>query len=231
MQGEDMVTKQHLGSVLLDLLLPVRCAGCDAPGQLCCARCRTCFGGPLPVRRAPLAQGPPAYALAEYRGPARAMVLAYKEHHRRELATELGSALGKAVPWTPAAQPAADGTWWLVPVPSRAAQARKRGGQHMLAIARHCAKTLARKGQPVAVAPALALDHRANDSVGLTAQERTDNLTGRVLFRARAAPPPNAPVILLDDVITTGTTAAVCSAVLAKAGIVVSAVLALTSTG
>jgi predicted amidophosphoribosyltransferase len=216
---------------LLDLLLPVRCVGCRAPGELWCDTCSTEFGGPLPVNRAPIASGPPAYALADYRGPAREAVLAYKERGRRELATPLGKALAKAVPWLPEAERAADGAWWLVPAPSRRTAARRRGGEHMLCLARVCASELSRAGAAVAVAPVLGLDRSVRDSVGLDATARAQNLAGRVRTRPRAAPPPGTRVILLDDVITTGATAASCTEVLTSAGLVVTAVLALTSTG
>ena len=185
----------------------------------------------MPVQRPPLASGPPAYALADYRGPAREAVLAYKERGRRELAKPLGRALARAVPWLPEAELAADGTWWLVPAPSRRPAARRRGGEHMLRLARICASELSRTGAAVAVAPVLGLDRSVRDSVGLDADARAQNLAGRVRTRTRAAPPPGTRVILLDDVITTGATAASCTEALTDAGFAVTAVLALTSTG
>ncbi|WP_157494891.1 hypothetical protein [Kutzneria sp. 744] len=49
-------------------------------------------------------------------------------------------------------------------------------------------------------------------------------------IRPRATPPRGSPVVLLDDVITTGATAAACYQVLTEAGLEVTAVVALTST-
>ncbi|EWM15884.1 hypothetical protein KUTG_06188 [Kutzneria sp. 744] len=111
---------------LLDLVLPVRCVGCRTNGRLWCDACAAEFGALIPVRRPALDGGPPAYALAAYRGPARDAVLAYKERGRRELAEPLGAAVGRALPWMPRPGPDPDGVWWLVPAPSRRRTSRQR---------------------------------------------------------------------------------------------------------
>jgi predicted amidophosphoribosyltransferase len=201
---------------ILDLVLPNHCAGCDAPAAAWCADCAATLG--LFVVGRPGAG--PAYALAEYAGPARRAVLAYKEKGRRELAAPLGRALADALMTIRA------GPFALVPAPSRPAAARARYGQHMTAVARACAEALARGGERARVAPVLRLSGRARDSVGLDPDERVANLRGRLRHRGR----PLAKAVLLDDVITTGATAAACVAALAEAGTEVTAVLALTAT-
>jgi predicted amidophosphoribosyltransferase len=79
-----------------------------------------------------------------------------------------------------------------------------------------------------AVAPSLILTPGTRDSTGLSATARKANLKGHVRT-TNALPPPNTPVILLDDVVTTGATAAECTRVLTTAKIKVTAVLSLTS--
>ncbi|RZS33994.1 putative amidophosphoribosyltransferase [Herbihabitans rhizosphaerae] len=213
--------------LLLDLVLPVRCAGCGRPEHAWCPACHAGVDGPFPVRRR---GGPPMYALAAYAGPARRAVLAYKERGRRDLAAPLGRMLGAALPSLPGVQPCA-GTWVLVPAPSRPSAARLRGGSHMLRLARHTAATLAESGRAAAVAPALRLHRRTRDSVGLDPAARAANLAGGMLPNPAGCPPPDTSVVVLDDVITTGATAAACVATLARAGVTVTTVLALTVAG
>jgi predicted amidophosphoribosyltransferase len=205
---------------LLDLVLPPRCAGCGGP-EACCPSCLAEFGGPTRVHL----PGRPAYALADYQGAPRELVIAFKERGRRDLATGLGSLLGNAVRAVPEAD--LTGTVWLVPAPSRRSASRRRGGPHVLRLARAAARALA-TDTPVAVAPALVLAPGARDSTGLAAKARRANLAGRVRPTG-ALPPPGTRVVLLDDVVTTGATAAECARVLRSCDVHVAAVLALTS--
>jgi predicted amidophosphoribosyltransferase len=205
---------------LLDLVLPPRCAGCGGP-EACCPTCLAEFGRPTRVHL----PGRPTYALADYQGAPRELVIAFKERGRHDLATCLGTLLGQAVRAIPEVRPT--GTVWLVPAPSRRSASRRRGGPHVLRLARAAARTLS-ADVPVAVAPALTLAPGTLDSTGLTAKARRANLAGHVR-PTEALPPPGTAVVLLDDVVTTGATAAECARVLRSHGVRVTAVLALTS--
>jgi predicted amidophosphoribosyltransferase len=169
------------------------------------------------------------FALTRYRGVARRLVLAQKERGRRDLAAPLGAALARGLASLPAGT--GQGGLRLVPAPSRASAARSRGGSHMLALALHCAAVLRGEGVRARALPALRLAAGARDAVGLDVEQRTANLRGRVRTRARQLPEPGTRVILLDDVITTGATAAACVRALRDAGTTVSAVLSLTVAG
>ncbi|GHH60680.1 ComF family protein [Lentzea cavernae] len=195
----------------IDLLVPATCSGCGRPGTPCCARCLDEFGPPTRLQVPGV--GPPVWTLAAYHGPARELVLAFKERGARALSAWFGALVAAALvavgppPWT------------LVPAPSRRSAARDRGGDHMLRIAREV--------EVASVAPVLRLAPGVADSVGLTAVARRRNLEGRVEV-CGPAPPPGTTV-LLDDVVTTGATASACVRALWQAGVRTHAVLVLTS--
>ncbi|MBB5852698.1 ComF family protein [Amycolatopsis umgeniensis] len=209
---------------LLDLLIPARCASCGAPGAPCCATCQTAWGSLSETTRAPTAGLVPVYALAAYADEARRLILAYKERGRRDLAPFLGRALAEALAHLPEPGPER----CLVPVPSRRHASRVRGGPHVRRLAEECVKVLLSKGNPARVAPLLELRSGVRDAAGLTRAERAVNLDGRVRLVPGDHP---SRVILLDDVITTGATAAACTRLLDISGIHVHAVVALAAAG
>ncbi|UMP06142.1 ComF family protein [Amycolatopsis sp. EV170708-02-1] len=209
-------------SKILDLLIPARCASCGAPGAPCCAICQTAWGSLSEIIRGPTAGLVPVYALAPYADDARRLILAYKERGRRDLAPSFGLAVAEALVQLPEPEPC------LVPVPSRRSASRVRGGPHVRRVAEECVKVLADKGKAATVAPVLKLGAGVRDAVGLTRAQRSANLDGRIRLVAGAC---REKVVLLDDVITTGATAAACVRFLDISGIHVFAVVALAAAG
>src|SRR5918994_6548611 len=171
-------------------------------GTLTACRNLRCAPSAPPLRPT-LLGGPPVLAVGRYRGPLRRALLAYKERGRRDLAVPLASLLGAALV---TARPGPLEPWWLVPAPSRPAAARARGGDHVLRLCRQ----LARGNAQLSVVPALRLARGVQDSVGLSPVQRAANLAGRVRVRRDLLPPPGAPVLLVDDVVTTGATVQAC---------------------
>lgn len=218
-------------STLIDLALPVTCPGCGTPERWCRACAGELEGRPRrvlpPTTEIELAV-PPAYALTRYRGPVRAAILAAKERGRRDLPALLGMALGAGLARLVAISVLMS-PLWLVPAPTRPAAARRRGGDPVTLMARAAAVALAADGIRAGVAPCLYTGRGARDSVGLGPQARLANLDGHIHWRSGSAPPARAPVVLLDDVLTTGATAASAAGVLRANGHAVAALLTLAA--
>ncbi|MFW0149754.1 ComF family protein [Mycobacterium sp. smrl_JER01] len=216
---------------MLDLVLPLQCGGCDAPATAWCEACaRDLKVRPdephLVVPR--LDPGVPVLSLGRYAGPRRKAIVALKEHGRADLQRPLAAALGTAIvqllTWG-----VLDAPLTLVPAPTRRSAARRRGGDPVTRIARAAATPATATPDPGAgrplltVAPVLRFTAFTRDSVGLSPAARQRNVAGRV----RLAAPVTGPVVIVDDIVTTGATAAESVRVLQTAGIEVVAVLAL----
>ena len=100
----------------------------------------------------------------------------------------------------------------LVPVPLHPSRLRHRGFNQSLLLAQRAAEVLG-----VPVEENLLRIRRTGAQVHLGAQERATNVTGAIAIR------PGSTVerqrfVLIDDVVTTGSTLAACAAVLLRAG-------------
>ncbi|HTZ44029.1 MAG TPA: ComF family protein [Jatrophihabitans sp.] len=198
---------------LIDLVFPVHCLCCDRPGALWCLGCQPAAGPRLVTPRRQdgrAAPGvPPVHASGEYAGELRTVLLAFKERGRRQLAGRLADYLGDAVDAAVrAAGPGASPV--LVPVPSARRAARTRGGDHVLRLAR-----LVERRHAVPVLPAVRLAGPVRDSAGLSVGERRRNLAGRMVA---GPPPPGLHPVLVDDIVTSGTTLAEAARALVAAG-------------
>ncbi|MEV5408012.1 phosphoribosyltransferase family protein [Thermopolyspora sp. NPDC052614] len=204
---------------LLDLVLPPRCAGCDAAGAVLCPACTAELRG-RPARRTPSpapAGLPGCWSAAAYDGVARRMILSYKERGRADLAAPLAAclcAVAEAAIGREIGGRAMEGVA-LVPVPSARSARRARGHDPIRAMAALAARRLAQRGLPVAFAPVLAQRRRVADQAGLSAARRAANLHGAF---GTVGPVPRGVCVLVDDVITTGATLAEAARALAEAG-------------
>lgn len=170
-----------------DLLLGATCPGCAVPGWGLCAGCRDQLAGPPEQidRGVPV----PVVAACQYRPILEHVIPRYKDDGALHLCGPLGDLLARAVR---ALAPPSQAL--LVPIASRPAAVRERGFDHARRLAAHAAR---RTG----------LGHRAlltrrpsgEDQLGLGRSQRGLNLAGAM----RAAPAP-LPVVIVDDVATSG---------------------------
>ena len=203
--------------MLLDLVLPVECGGCGAPGVRWCAACASALAvtADEPILISPrLDPGVPVFSLGRYAGSRRAAIVAMKEHGRTDLVVPLAVAVragvSRLVTWGVVECPLA-----LVPAPTRRTAARRRGGDPVTALARAAAVP------GTEVVTALRLRPFTRDSVGLSPGQRQRNVAGRVKLVTAVA----GEVLLIDDVVTTGATVGESVRVLQTAGARVTAVL------
>jgi len=221
--------------------LPAHCALCGlSPGDPVCAacaadflpadvhRCRVCA-----LRLGPAAgdlcgrclRDPPTFdatvALADYAPPIDALVVALKFGHRLDVARTLGTLLGRLIERT--APPGAQ----LVVVPLAFERQRERGFNQALEVARIAAATARLSLLPYAL---LRTRHRPAQE-GLTLEARRRNVRGAfAVERATEARLAHRPVVVVDDVMTSGSTLDEVARVLKRAGAtpVVNAVVART---
>lgn len=183
--------------------VPRACPRCGQPRiseqEPECGECRT-----LP---------PPFHAtwcLFAYGDPADRLVTALKFDGRLACARVLGMLMAERLQ----ARPLPD---CVIPLPSHASRHRERGFCHTSEIARHLARRLgAGAGRPPVRTDLLRRVRATRVQSGLSAGERASNLQGAFAVPAGRVPPPR--VALLDDVMTTGHTAAAAARALRAAG-------------
>jgi len=206
----------------LDLALPALCAGCDREGPPLCADC----AATLDVRLAAPAGAPiglpgelPAPLVqvewcTPFSGVARRALHRLKYAGDRRLAAPLGAAVARR--WAAAGA----GGDVLVPVPASPDRVRDRGYDQASLIARAAGAAL---GLPVRD-DLLERGRRTAAQFDLDRAARAGNVAGA--FRLReGSPMPVGPwpdgapwIVLVDDVLTTGSTLAACATTLLERG-------------
>lgn len=207
---------------MLDLVLPVECGGCGVPGTRWCAACAAALlpGADQPHVITPrIDPGVPVFALGRYAGARRQAIVTLKEHGRGDLVAPLAYALAlglhRLLTWG-----IVDIPLTIVTAPTRRAAARRRGGDPVARLAGTATAT----HPGIAVAEVLRMGRGVRDSVGLDPAARQRNVAGRARMRGVA---PRTPVLVVDDIVTTGATAAESVRALRAAGTEVVGVLTL----
>ncbi|MCG5218452.1 phosphoribosyltransferase family protein [Streptosporangium soli] len=218
---------------LLDLVLPQRCGGCDAPGAVLCAGCTAelCWE-PRARMPSPSPPGlPECWSAAVYEGAVRRAIIAYKERGRTALARPLARAVAATI-----AAAAPEGPVVVVPVPSARSARRSRGHDPVGRLAALAVRELAGAGRSVALAAVVGQRRRVADQAGLSHAERAVNQSaayrvgGRHAREAAALWARSWPVVLVDDIVTSGATLAESAAALRGAGAEVRHAVTLAAT-
>jgi len=208
-------------SKLLDALAPPGCAACDAPcTSAFCAGC-----GALTLPATPPSNeldGVPLLVAGTYAPPLSTAVTRFKYEGRAELSRCLSALL---VPGLERLR--LPSTSVLVPVPLHPRRLASRGYNQAALLAQELAKRSGFRCEPRLLRRARETERQ----VGKSRTLRLTNARGAFELRRKAAPgcalgTAPAHVVLVDDVVTTGSTVRACAQALADGGVQLVAVVA-----
>lgn len=204
-----------LVDTFLQAVYPPRCVFCGGPlesGAICCHHCRETVKPHPQVRQFVLSDGTPlqCYTLYNYDDPVRCAIHDLKFHDRKEV----GASLGLLMAADPKARNLAHTAECLVPVPISRKRRAERGYNQSELIA----KTLTEQcGVDCLSTEVLEKFIHNEEQSALGLLERKENAAGVYRLR-KTADVRGKFVLLLDDVVTTGSTLCACAEALYEAG-------------
>lgn len=191
----------------ISLLAPVGCAGCGRADVALCTECRAQLAPRVRTVDLGLLS---VWAALDYGGAVSSVLNAAKEHGRTDVVAHLAPPLGLAVRTALAAVPP-DAGWsapLLVTMPSASAARRRRGYRPVDALVRRAGFAAPRRAL-------LVLGREVADQAGLSARRRHLNLRQAMSASAVVA---GRRVLLVDDVVTTGSTLLEAARAVSEAG-------------
>jgi predicted amidophosphoribosyltransferase len=203
-----------------DLLLGSSCHGCGQPWWGICSRCRQELASRRPFLTTPVPcpDGfPITVTSSRYDNILRSVINAHKERQALTLTRFLAERLALSVHVLLVNETCAGSTSGivLIPIPSAARTVRQRGFDATSSMARLTARRL-RARYPMTVRSALVQARPVADQAGLDARARHENLAGAFRLRRPIRP---GPVVLVDDLVTTGSSLTEAARVLRSARI------------
>jgi predicted amidophosphoribosyltransferase len=202
-------------SALLDalaVLAPVECAGCGTPDRSLCEPCAAGLRPHVELGTLSADGRMPLASALRYESVARDVMLAFKDGGRtgfaRALAPALVAALGAILEATVSGDCAGDPrrTVALVTIPSTRAAFRRRGYRPVELVLRRAG---------LRADPLLRPLRQTADQASLGSADRRRNRAGSLVARPRA---DGMRVVIVDDVVTTGSTIAEAARALRDAG-------------
>lgn len=186
-----------------DLAMPLACHGCGAESLRWCQTCaldvESAWAGPRMVSPDPRPPGLPLVAArAPYAPPLSQLLHAWKDEGD-ESATAILAPLLRSSAELVLQQMPPRGSLVVVPVPSAKATRRRRGWSPVASLTAQALPELR-------LIPALAHQRRVSDQAGLTQRSRHVNLAGALAATRRGRELAGARVLLVDDIVTTGST-------------------------
>lgn len=178
---------------LLDLLLPTRCALCNALGSAICSKCVSNFQfEQTDVVREALV----GVVAARYGDNEKKLLHAFKENGQTSLAAFLAEPLTAILrEWSTSLDLPI-----LVPVPSSRENYQKRGFTPTKVLGKRVCN---QSGRACDLIDSLRFQRNVFDQAHLDSEARSANLAGSMFSDARVA---GRQVIIFDDVVTTGST-------------------------
>lgn len=209
---------------LVSLFLQSNCPLCQRQTteefcQYCIKQLHSCH---LPKPNSHWQESIPVFAWGAYSGSLKRAIAVMKYENQPQVARPLGQWLGEA--WL---NSQTTDTSVVVPIPLHPSKLKKRGYNQAALIAESFCQTTGLKLK----LNGLARVRETDAQFGLSALDREKNLTEAFAlgqeFRHRR---PNVPVLLIDDIYTTGATAKSAVSALRQCGIAVDGLVAVATT-
>jgi ComF family protein len=184
------------------MIFQSRCAGCERPGPVLCRTCRFALARP-----SGLPNPGEVVAAVPFTGRARDVLLGFKYGNRRQLAHHFAGLLVNRLVATGFDPADVDVVTWA---PTSSTRRRRRGFDQAEVVARRVAAQLG--------LPCRRLLQRDPSSPHQTGRDRIERLHGPVFTASPAV--AGRHVLVIDDVVTTGSTLRSAAAALRSAGAV-----------